>query len=124
MSKLYKKYLEEKNKNEKILYLFRSGMFYIFLDEDAKKINSITTLKLTNLNNEIVKCGFPCKCLEKYLDIFENLNLNIKIIEQEPIQNNNNQEAIINKLKKIDLNVITPIQAFEILKDIKESLNG
>lgn len=122
MSKLYEKYIEEKKNNSNCLYLFRSGMFYIFLDEDAKKINSITTLKLTNLNNDIVKCGFPYKCLEKYLDIFENLNLNIKIIDKESIENNS-QEIIINKIKKINLNKITPIEAFEILKEIKGLLN-
>lgn len=122
MSKLYKRYLEEKSKDSNYLYLFRSGMFYIFLDEDAKKINSITTLKLTNLNNDIVKCGFPYKCLEKYLEIFENLNLNIKIIEKKYIDNNY-EETIINKIKKIDLNRITPIEPFEILKEIKRLLN-
>lgn len=123
MSKLYKKYLEEKRKDSNNLYLFRSGMFYIFLDEDAKKINSITTLKLTNLNNEVVKCGFPHKCLDKYLEIFENLNLSIKIIERENIEEIS-EEKIIDKIKKIDLNKITPIEAFEILKEIKEILNG
>ena len=106
MSKMYLKYLEKKKDNNKY-YLFKSGAFYIFLDEDAKNISKITTLCLTNLNKDVVKCGFPKNSLEKYLSIFDNLKLDIEIIE-EPV----------NKIKKIDIdNVI------EFLKEIKEYIN-
>ena len=73
-------------------------MFYIFIDEDAIKISSITTLKLINLTKDIVKCGFPEKTFQKYLNIFENLNLKIKIIENE--NSNTEFESLINKIKK------------------------
>ena len=66
MSKLYSKYLELKSIDENKMYLFESGKFYVFIDEDAKNINKITTLKLTNLTNDIVKCGFPSNSLNKY----------------------------------------------------------
>ena len=121
MSKLYDRYLEEKNKNSEILYLFKSGMFYIFIDEDAIKISSITTLKLINLTKDIVKCGFPEKTLQKYLNIFENLNLKIKIIENE--NSNTEFESLINKIKKININEITPLDALKILSNLKESIN-
>ena len=65
MSRLYDVYLKEKEKNNDLYYLFECGKFYIFLDNDAKKISSITTLKLTNLNKDIVKCGFPINSLDK-----------------------------------------------------------
>ena len=107
MSKMYLKYLEKKKDNNNKYYLFKSGAFYIFLDEDAKNISKITTLCLTNLNKDVVKCGFPKNSLEKYLSIFDNLKLDIEIIE-EPV----------NKIKKIDIdNVI------EFLKEIKEYIN-
>ena len=107
MSKMYLKYLEKKKDNNNKYYLFKSGAFYIFLDEDAKNISKITTLCLTNLNKDVVKCGFPKNSLEKYLSIFYNLKLDIEIIE-EPV----------NKIKKIDIdNVI------EFLKEIKEYIN-
>lgn len=121
MSKLYDRYLEEKNKNPEILYLFKSGMFYIFIDEDAIKISSITTLKLINLTKDIVKCGFPEKTFQKYLNIFENLNLKIKIIENE--NSNTEFESLINKIKKININEITPLDALKILSNLKESIN-
>ena len=39
MSKIYNKYLELKEQDSDKLYLFRCGGFYIFLADDAKKIN-------------------------------------------------------------------------------------
>ncbi len=59
MSKLYKTYLILKNQDKNTLYLFKSGIFYIFLDENAKIISNILNLKLTNLSPTVVKCGFP-----------------------------------------------------------------
>lgn len=60
MSKLYEKYKSLKSENNDKLYLFKSGIFYIFLDEDAKKMSNFLNLKLTNLNESICKCRFPC----------------------------------------------------------------
>ena len=60
MSKLYNIYLEEKKKNRDILLLFKSGIFYIAIAEDAIKLSNLLHLKLTNLNDTIQKCGFPC----------------------------------------------------------------
>ena len=37
MSKLYKKFLELKRSNNNKVYLFKSGIFYIALAEDAEK---------------------------------------------------------------------------------------
>ena len=39
MSKLFTMYQNLKSENSSDLYLFKSGMFYIFLDDDARKIN-------------------------------------------------------------------------------------
>lgn len=77
MSKIYDNYLKLKKSNSNKYYLFKSGSFYIFIDEDAKKISEITTLKPTNLTNDIVKCGFPKSALDKYMSIFKNLNIDI-----------------------------------------------
>ena len=46
-----------------MLYLFRSGIFYIGLDEDAKKLTETLGLKLTNFDGNTVKCGFPSNSL-------------------------------------------------------------
>ena len=58
MSKLYEKYLVLKQRETNKLYLFKSGIFYLFLDDDAKKVSSLLNLKLTNLNKNVV---FPLK---------------------------------------------------------------
>ena len=75
MSKLYLEYKRKKDENKDKYYLFKSGLFYIFIDEDAKYISKITLLKLTNLSNDIVKCGFPKNSLDKYIDLFNKLDL-------------------------------------------------
>ena len=81
MSKLYQTYVALKIQDSSQLYLFKSGIFYIFIDEDAKLISSLFNLKLTNLNSMIVKCGFPTSQLEKYANLFEIANLSFKIID-------------------------------------------
>lgn len=37
MSKMYQRYLEFKKINPNQIYLFKSGIFYLFLADDAKK---------------------------------------------------------------------------------------
>lgn len=123
MSKLYAKYLEKKKENKDKYYLFKSGMFYIFLSEDAINISKITTLNISNLNSEIVKCGFPKKSLDKYLDIFKNMNLDIEIIEDIDFIENSKEDKVVKTIKKIDIDSITPIEALNILKKIKDSIN-
>ena len=100
-------------------------MFYIFLDEDAIKISKITLLRLTNLNNDIVKCGFPDNSLDKYMDVFNNLGLDVEIVDS--IKNdrccNNNEEKVIRKIRNLNLDNITPVKALNILFDMKELLS-
>lgn len=121
MSKLYDNYLKLKKESSSKYYLFKSGNFYIFIDEDAKKISEITTLKLTNLTNDILKCGFPKNTLDKYISIFKNLNINIEIIDE--VKTNLTNDKIIKKLKSIDINSITPLKALNILHELKDSID-
>ena len=116
MSKLYDKYVELKRKDSDKYYLFRSGIFYIFLDSDAKKISSITTLSLGRLNDSVVKCGFPKNSLDKYLDIFKNLGVDVEVIESEK---DSKKVDVIRKVKKIQLESITPMEAYELLRELK-----
>ncbi len=116
MSRLYNKYLELKKEDSNIYYLFRSGNFYIFLCEDAKRISDITMLKCSNFAKDVIKCGFPYKSLDKYLNLFKNLNINVKIIENDI----DNKEVIINRIKNIDIDNTSPIKALNILSELKE----
>ena len=82
MSKLYKRYNELKATNDNQLYLFKSGMFFIFLDNDAKLISNELNLKLTKLNDNIVKCGFPINSFEKYSNLLKERGFEFSIIDE------------------------------------------
>lgn len=120
MSKLYNRYVEEKKVNNNCYYLFKVGAFYVFLDEDAKEISKQISLKLTKLNDDIVKCGFPINSLEKYLNIFNKLGIRIKIIDEIEQKIDN---KTINIIKRISIDDITPIKALNILNELKELVN-
>ena len=104
MSKLYDIYKKLKNENSETLYLFKSGVFYICLDDDAKVLSKIYNLKLTNLNVDIVKCGFPCSSFDKYYKLFVNDDINFKIVENNAIFDSSDyllNKSILSLLDKI-----------------------
>lgn len=116
MSKIYDRYLELKKENQNYLYLFKSGKFYIFIADDADKINEYVVLKKTNLTKEICKCGFPDNSIEDYMRVFNNHNLNIKIIDSiDTVENN-----IIDKIKKLDIDKMSPIEALNFLNEVQK----
>ncbi|MCI5677592.1 MAG: hypothetical protein MR263_01685 [Acholeplasma sp.] len=121
MSRLYKRYKNLKNK-EDIIYLFKVGMFYVILDDDAKIISKLLNLKLIPLNNEVNKCGFPINSLEKYEKILKENKVKYKIIED--YEENKDLNKFINKIKKYDINNITGIKALELISELKEIING
>lgn len=85
MSKLYERYLELKKQDSSILYLFKSGIFYIFLDEDAKKMSYILNLKLSNLNESILKCGIEDSRIRSVVAITATINERIRRYSLIPI---------------------------------------
>ena len=118
MSQIYEKYVALKGKDKNKMYLFRSGNFYIFLGEDADKINEYVVLKKTQFCKETMKCGFPVSSLEAYLRVFNNHALKVEVIEKEGIS----YEEILTSLRSLDLDHTTPIRALNILKEWKEAL--
>ena len=130
MSKLYKRYNELKATNDNQLYLFKSGIFFILLDTDAKLVSNKLDLKLTKLNDNIVKCGFPINSFEKYSKLliergfeFSIIDENSSIVTSTSIYLNNIEIVnMINKIKGIDINKTSPIQAFNILFNFKKIL--
>ena len=130
MSKLYKRYNELKATNDNQLYLFKSGMFFIFLDNDAKLISNELNLKLTKLNDNIVKCGFPINSFEKYSNLLKERGFEFSIIDEKSsiVTSTSNYLSnieivnMINKIKNMDINKTSPIQAFNILSNLKKIL--
>ena len=121
MSKLYNRYKTLKNK-EDIVYIFKVGMFYVILDDDAKIISKLLNLKLIPLNSEVNKCGFPINSLEKYEKILKENKVKYKIIED--YEENKDLNQFLNKIKKYDIDNMTGIKALELIYELKEIING
>ena len=126
MSKLYKKYLELKISNNNKVYLFKSGIFYIALQEDAKTISELFDFKITNLNDEVVKCGFPEKKLQYYSGLLTQNNVDFEVVDLKygkienfsDYINNSKVKNIISTLTEIDINGISFKEAFNILEKL------
>lgn len=131
MGKLYTKYTKLKQENPNITYIFKVGIFYIFIDEDAKYINSVLGLKLTPLNDTIFKCGFPISKLSKYTSLLEENKIQFQIVDNnlsvitntEDYVNREEVSNIISAIKKLDIDQTSPIEAFNMLVEFKNILN-
>ena len=116
MSKLLEIYNNKKLIDSNKIYMFKGGVFYYFLDDDARYMSNKYNFKLTDFGSS-VKCGFPIKSLEKYIYLFNN-----EVIELVSEDNNYNNK-IISKLKNIDINDISPRDAYIVLNELVELIN-
>ena len=130
MSKLYNTYLELKKKDEEIIYLFKSGIFFIALDDDAYTLSKFFHLKITKLTNNVVKCGFPCSSFDKYSNLFLLHNLKVKIIELSnrviyPLKDYTQTTKItelLNDIKSIDINTLSIQEAYQFIENLKNKV--
>lgn len=126
MSKLLDQYEKLKKDDASCIYLFRVGIFYNILNEDAKLINEKLGLKITDLGPSIFKCGFPVSQLDKYIILLNQLKIKYKVIDNLPNSNINEYinnveiKKILNKISSLDMNNTTFQQAFNFLLDIQE----
>jgi DNA mismatch repair ATPase MutS len=112
MSKIINEYEKLKRKDNNKLYLFKVGKFYIFIGDDVKYINNYMVLKPTKFTNNYDKCGFPIDRIENYKKVFNNLKLNIEIIDEI--------KDIKDILNNIDVNSLSKEDAINIIKELKE----
>lgn len=128
MSKLLNQYHELKKNDASSIYLFRVGIFYNILNEDAKIVNEKLGLKITDLGPSIFKCGFPISQLDKYIILLNKMEIKYKIIDNlsnsnvNDYMNNIEIKKILNKINDIDMNNTTFQQSFNILLDIQKKL--
>ena len=128
MSKLINIYKQLKQQDNETFYLFKSGIFYIFLDEDAKKISQEIDLKLTKLNDTFVKCGFPATAIDKYFNLLNSTPHKIKIIDNINNQTfnfsdfviNESEQNLITKIKTVDINNLSVSEAYAFIEDLKK----
>lgn len=129
MSKLFNIYQNLKQEDSETLYLFKSGIFYIFIDNDAKKVHDLLDLKLTNLNTEIVKCGFPENSLQKYLKLLSLTKYNVKIIDStsntsfkvKDFTMNTSNIDLLKTLSSVNENNLSVKDAYEFITNIKHN---
>ena len=101
MSKLFNQYKSLKEKDNEKVYLFKSGIFYIAIDEDAQFLSDKIGFKLTNLNETTKKCGFPVSRIDYYKKIFDIGNINYELIEKSQVNvdlKNNDLNKLITNL--------------------------
>ena len=130
MSKLYEEYLKLKKDNNDVIYLFKSGIFYIALENDARTLNEKLGFKLTNLNENVVKCGFPQQKLDTYINIIKNLEFNVEIIDSKyekignysDYLNNNKLKDVITRILNTDMDNISFRDSFYFLEKIKKEI--
>ena len=123
MSKLYSKYLELKKNNPNKIYLFKSGIFLLAIDEDATKLSDELNLKVTNLSPDVLKCGFPVSRQEHYFRVLEAKHISFTIIDDtygvvenySDYMNNVKIKKIIDEIININFDNITFKEAYEIL---------
>ena len=115
---MYSKYIELKKNNSDKLYLFKVGAFYIFLEDDAITINKYVNLKLTNFGNNYIKCGFPVNSYDKYMNIFKRLSLDIEEVKYNEVTDFDTN-YIVNRLRNIELDNLTPLEALNIISELK-----
>lgn len=131
MSKLYNKYLALKQADSSKMYLFKSGIFYLFIADDAIYVSDKLGLKLTNLNESVQKCGFPTSNLSKYIQLFEDVNIPYQIVDENLNSVNLQKEyiesieiiSVVETIKKLNIDKLSPIQAFTLLLDFQKKLN-
>ena len=132
MSKLYENFMKLKSEDKSKIYLFKSGIFYISLNEDADILSKKFGFKITNLNEEVTKCGFPEKRLDFYLNLFKNNNIEFKIIDSKlgivdnisDYLNNEKFRGIVKEITTIDFDDISYKEAYSKLKNIANILKN
>lgn len=130
MSKLYSIYLTKKKENKDTIILFKSGIFYLALDKDAIFLSNTFGFKLTNLNNEIKKCGFPCSSLNKYLQLFKACNLSVSIIDIDKnttyslkdFEINKNIQELLELIKKVNPSDLSISEAYNFIETLKNKI--
>ena len=120
MSKLATIYFAKKCLNPDLVYIFHCGIFYLFLEDDAMRMNEMFQLKITHLSPEISKCGFSESASQKYFTMLDQAHVSYEVIELE--KKDTVEKRIVKRLKEVNLYQVTPIEALEILFELKEML--
>lgn len=131
MSKLYNQYKVLKSENENSIILFKSGIFYISLADDANFLSKKIGLKLTNFNGEILKCGFPVSRFSYYSHLLTELSIDFIVYDPSNTKVSNSTncisdielKSIVTYILELNFDFISFKEAFDILHRIQELLS-
>ena len=126
MSKLFEHYKNCKEITPEKVILIKSGTFYLILDEDAKSIGERLGLKITNLNESVVKCGFPINSFSKYERMLIANNIDFIVTDMSSFKNNNKdiEKNILKEIRNLDINSISPVKALNLLAKYNDKLKN
>ena len=127
-SKLYKTYITLKIQSPYKKYLFKSGYFYYFIDDDAKELSKVLNLKLGHLNADIVKCGFPINSLNKYMKILSQYGYAVKIVDSDSnmifdyrdFKLNNKIVELLKQISSLNVDTLSISETYDTLQDLKQ----
>ena len=126
MSKIYNKFLELKSVNATKIYIFNAGIFLIFVDEDAIKMSPVLNLKLTNLNEKIVKCGFPKSHIDKYISLLESHNIDFQRVSylntSQDVYNKKIVDPIFASILDKNVDNMSISEIYNFLEDIQHKI--
>lgn len=135
MSKIYSKYLQIKSSNlysNNTLFLFKSGIFFMFVAEDAVKASSLLGLKLSHLNESVLKCSFPISSFEKYEQLLKDLNYSLQIVDMtqssslSSLEYINNQKiyTVIKQIVSTNIDYLSISEAYDLLHYVKAEFSN
>lgn len=118
----YKKLKEEKPDR---IVLFESGVFYNAIEDDAKCLKEKLGLQITN--NDIggyIRCGFPIKSLDNYIEKFNKHNIDYCIVPKKPkiMDIQKIKQRILREIETLDLDNMTPLEAHTKLLDFQNKI--
>lgn len=81
-------------------------------------------LKLTPLNSEVVKCGFPASSLPKYIKILSTSNYTFEIVDDSKnlvaFSTDEKTNLLLCELNSLDLYSLSVSEAFSYLEKFKK----
>lgn len=93
--------LQQKDKGK--IVLVNTGSFYIARGKDAVLLNKLLGLKVTCMETEVCKVGFPITSLEKYLKLIKEKEYSYIVYN---FDNTNAKLSVIREYKGIKLNKV------------------
>ena len=129
MSKLLSLYTNLKKQDNETFYLFKVGLFYNFINDDATSMSCLLHLKLTTLSSSIIKCGFPCNSFDKYMRTLMTLPYKVKVIDSlenntmfdiKNFEKNKQVKNFIFKIASINIDNVSVTEAYTLLDELQK----